>query len=301
MVGALVLASIDSVPSELVDNAIVLGVLSFIVAFVFLIDMSEKMGRKEKTHTTQTDTSSIDRHFTKGYHIGTVSSEVNLVDHDGNDRKSIYNQSMRSKNSESMNIQANPMHSQSPPPNSSHHQQQHMDAKSTGASSGYNSYHNHQNSHEENYNPPSHISEDIVQSKTYPTAQMPTFSKVKQGQYPTVVNHLESEPYKKILSRASNPNTYSRYHDPTHQENPTFYEDFSKFRQESYYQGPKVDNKLMVIRDYSAERRQSQCNCHHPEHEDGVKAGYVAKVAKLYDDQSKINHSREPRSLDTHV
>jgi hypothetical protein len=312
-IGALVLAAIDSVPSELVDNAIVLGVLSFIVAFVFLIDMSEKMGKREKTHTTQTDTSSIDRHFTKGYHIGTVSSEVNLVDHDGNDRKSIYNQSMRSKNSESINIQSNPMHNQSPPPNSSHHhhQQQHMDAKSTGASSGYNSYQNHQHagsiSHEENYHPPSHISEDIVQSKTYPTAQMPTFSKVKHGQYPTVVNHLESEPYKKILSRTSNPNTYSRYQDQAHQENPTFYEDFSKFRQESYYQGPKVDNKLMVIRDYSSERRQSQCNCHHPEHEDGVKAGYVAKVAKLYDDQSKVNdisknyHSREPRSLDTHV
>lgn len=268
--------------------------------------MSEKMGKKEKSHTTQTDTSSIDRHY-GSKNIGTVSSEVNLVEHDGNDRRSIYNQSMRSRHSESMNIHSNPMinssHQQQSPQTVSGHQ--HNDSKSTAASSGYNSYHQHgPSSQDENFHP-SYVSEDIVQSKTYPTAQMPTFSKVKHGQYPTVVNHLESEPYKKILNRANTPNsTYSRYHDQSlHNENPTFYEDFSKFRQETYYQGPKVDNKLMVIRDYSAERRQT-CNCHHQDQhgDDGatIKSGYVAKVAKLYDDQLKSNR-KEPRSLDTHV
>lgn len=312
IIGALVLASIDQIPSELVDNAIVLGVLSFIVAFIFLIDMSEKLGRKEKSHTTQTDTSSIDRHFTKAHNIGTVSSEVNLVEHDGNDRKSIYNQSMRSRTSESMNIHANPMMNSPPHQQQTPSGHQHNDSKSTAASSGYNSYHQHgPSSHDENFHP-SFVTEDIVQAKTYPTAQMPTFSKVKHaGQYPTVVNHLESEPYKKILNRAT-PNVATspttRYHDQSlHHENPTFYEDFSKFRHESYYQGPKVDNKLMVIRDYSAERRQQACNCHHQDQHDEsnnqIKSGYVAKVAKLYDDQLKTNDSgrREPRSLDTHV
>lgn len=220
------LAAIDQVPNELVDNAIVLGVLSFIVAFIFLLDMaSEKVGKKEKSHTTQTDTISIDGHFSKNHKIGTVSSEVNLVEHDGNDRKSVHNQSMRSRHSDFINIQSNPM--QSP----SHHHEQ----KLTPTSSGYNSYHQHGGSPHE-HDEAQHF-EDIVETKTYPTPQMPTFSKVKQGQYPTVVNHLESEPYKKILSR-SNPNSYTRYHDQSRNlhENPTFYDDFNKFRQETYYQ-----------------------------------------------------------------
>jgi hypothetical protein len=222
--GALVLASIDQVPEELVDNAIILGILSFIVAFLFLLDMaSEKVGKKEKTHTTQTDTSSIDRHFTKSHNIGTVSSEVNLVDHDGNDRKSVHNHSMRSRNS---GFDLNNSNSMQQPLNVN-------EAKLTPASSGYNSYHQH--SHHESTQP----FEDIVESKTFPIAQMPTFSKVKQ--YPTVVNHLESEPYKKILSRSSTSqsNSHSRYHDQSrsiHHENPTFYDDFNKFRQETYYQ-----------------------------------------------------------------
>lgn len=214
------MASIDQVPEDLVDNAIVLGILSFIVAFLFLLDMSsEKVGKREKSHTTQTDTSSIDRHFTtKSPNINTVSSEVNLVEHDGNDRKSVHNQSVRSRNSDFINIQSNPMQ----------HSSNNHDAKLTPASSGYNSYHQH--GHED-----SQTFEDIVESKTFPTAQMPTFSKVKQ--YPTVVNHLESEPYKKILNRSQS-NSYSRYHDPPrmHHENPSFYDDFNRFRQETYYQ-----------------------------------------------------------------
>lgn len=221
------LAAIDQVPNELVDNAIVLGVLSFIVAFIFLLDMaSEKIGKKEKSHTTQTDTISIDTHFSKNHKIGTVSSEVNLIEHDGNDRKSVHNQSMRSRHSDFINIQSNPM--QSP----SHHE-----PKLTPTSSGYNSYHQHGGSPHDEHDG-QHF-EDVVETKVYPTPQMPTFSKVKQGQqYATVVNHLESEPYKKILNR-SNPNSYSRYHDQSkalHHENPTYYDDFAKFRQETYYQ-----------------------------------------------------------------
>lgn len=219
--GALVLASIDQVPEDLVDNAIVLGILSFIFAFFFLLDMSsEKVGKKEKSQTSQTDSSSIESHFAKSPNINTVSSEVNLVEHDGNDRKSVHNQSVRSKNSEFINIQSNPMQQ-----SSNNH-----DAKLTPASSGYNSYHQHGNEDSQSF-------EDIVETKTFPTAQMPTFSKVKQ--YPTIINHLESEPYKKILNRpASQPNSYSRYHDQSrmHHENPSFYDDFNRFRQETYYQ-----------------------------------------------------------------
>jgi hypothetical protein len=362
-----VLASIDQVPDELIDNAIILGVLSFVVAFLFLIDMSEKMGRKGKTDATQTDTSSIDRHFGRSLNIGTVNSELNLVEHDGNDRKRSVsqNQSVRSKASEVMNIQSNPMslHSQSSSMGSQTQQQQQQqqqqypklqNLKQTQQPQSFNEFQNqhhqqhqqtppqqqqqqqqsfgnsyhihHSHADEENLHPSasSYVTEDVVQTKTYPTAQMPTFSKVKQ--YPTIVNHLEMEPYKKILNRSTqqsptrSTSPYSRYQDqtPMHHENPTFYDDFAKYRNESYYQGPKVDQvgKLMVIRDYSSEK--NACNCqprdNSIEQQDDnvtVKSGYVSQVAKLWDEKSKANYDpakiaqqRErdnSRTLNTHV
>ena len=41
--------------------------------------------------------------------------------------------------------------------------------------------------------------EDYVQRQIFPSAQTPVFAKVKPA--PTIINHFESEPYKKILSR----------------------------------------------------------------------------------------------------
>lgn len=345
------LASIDQVPDELIDNAIILGVLSFIVAFLFLIDMSEKIGRKGKTDATQTDTSSIDRHFGRSLNIGTVNSELNLVEHDGNDRnRSVsQNQSVRSKASEVMNIQSNPMshHSQSSSIGSQtqqqqqqqqnfkqpqslnefqnqHHQQYQQTQQQQSSGNSYHIHHSHAGEEILHPSASSYVTEDVVQTKTYPTAQMPTFSKVKQ--YPTIVNHFESEPYKKILNRSTqqsptrSTSPYSRYQDqtPTHHENPTFYDDFTKYRNESYYQGPKVDQvgKLMVIRDYSSEKHA--CNCQprdsNVEQQDDnvtVKSGYVSQVAKLWDEKSKANYDpakiaqqRErdnSRTLNTHV
>lgn len=202
---------------------------------------------------------------------------------------------MRSRDSEFINLQPGPI-------NQSQHN---FDLKLTPSSSGYNSYHHHhhhQSGHDDSHSQPF---EDIVESKTFPTAQMPTFSKIKH--YPTVVNHLESEPYKKILSRStSQSNSYSRYHDQSrmHHENPSFYDDFNKFRQDTYYQvrlkitakifiseifliflkGPKVDQvgKLMVIRDYSGHHQQSNqqpCNCQENQNNEKViKSGYVSQV-----------------------
>ncbi|KAG5682180.1 hypothetical protein PVAND_011548 [Polypedilum vanderplanki] len=276
-VAALVLASIDQVPDDLIDNAIILGVLSLLVAFLFLIDMSEKMGGRGKSDATQTDTSSIDRHFTRTQNIGTINSQVNLMDHDANDRKSSHNQSIRSKNSEFINIQQNPM---TLTVNNDHQMSDFQHQKQSASSTS--------DYHEDNHS--SFISEDIVQSKTYPTPQVAT--KIKQ--YPTIVNHLETEPYRKILNKSQQQSSYTRYHDQsqTHHENPTFYDDFAKYRQESYYPAPKIDSgKLMVIRDYSNERHI--CNCqlqHDSETQDDnltIKSGYVSQVAKLWDDRTK--------------
>lgn len=326
------MASIDQIPEELVDNAILLGALSFIVGFIFLIDMSEKMVQGGKSDATQTDTSSIDRHFSRNQNIGTVNSELNLIEHDENDmRRSVQNQSMRSTKASSdvMNIQSNPLSHNGHSMNSNQQNRQtneYPNQKSvtvTQSLDGRNTHHHHHHHSIDDNIHPSYVSEDVVQTKTYPTAQMPTYSKVKH--YPTVINHFESEPYKKILNRANNQQVqvpYARYHDQSQSlhENPTFYDDFTKYRQETYYQGPKVDHvvkndhtsKLMVIRDYSSENHTCNCqmvdNDNEPQDDNAtIKSGYVSQVAKLWDDRTK-NHQdtvrisqKENISLNTHV
>lgn len=53
--GGLVLAAIDQVPHALIDNAIVMGLLSFLVAFIFLIDLSDPLPMR-RVSTVQTET-----------------------------------------------------------------------------------------------------------------------------------------------------------------------------------------------------------------------------------------------------
>lgn len=53
-IGGVVFSAFDQVPSDLHDNAIVLGCLSFFVAFLMLIDLADPMAR-HTTDTTQTD------------------------------------------------------------------------------------------------------------------------------------------------------------------------------------------------------------------------------------------------------
>lgn len=282
-IGALVFASIDQVPDELIDNAVILGVLSFLVAFLFIIDMSEKMETKGKTDSTQTDTSSIDRHFIKSQNIGTVSSELNLIEHDENDRRNSRNQSVRSKSSSHPNVQGN-----------DNTETFISDVDNQTQPNSFNKFHVHLPTSSQEGSIDNHeiISSDIVRAKTYPSIQTPT--KVKH--YPTIVNHFESEPYRKIFNRPTQQqSSYSRYHDQTKthgsaNDSSTFYDDFSKYRQDSYYQGPKVD-QLMVIRDYSNE--QHTCSCHEGDIPDNmtIKSGYVSQVAKLWDDRSKNQES----------
>ncbi|KAL7032845.1 hypothetical protein ACKWTF_007410 [Chironomus riparius] len=295
-VGALVFAAIDQVPDELIDNAVILGVLSFFVAFLFLIDMSEKMSSKAKTDATQTDTNSIDRNFSRSPKIGTVNSELNLIDHDENDRRNTQNQSIRSRGSSVQNVQSDGISSKVTDTASIIANEGMMnDFENQGQSHSINKYHihtslpNHEHIHE------GFVTSDVVRAKTYPTIQMPT--KVKQ--YPTIVNHFESEPYKKILHRSTQqqPSSYTRYHDQTqiHNDMPTYYDDFSKFRHDTYYQGPKVD-QLMVIRDYSNEPHSCNCQTRDNEKQDDnvtVKSGYVSQVAKLWDDRTKKSQDQE--------
>ena len=305
------LASIDQVPDELIDNAIVLGCLSFFVAFVFLIDMSEKMG-KRRSDATQTDTSSIDRHYTKSLSSTTINSQANLMDSDETSRRN--RESMRSGNGQ-MNVisQQNGAHLQqsknpfvSHQPTIDHMQQQYIQEQP------FTDHHVDQNFHSQSQSmqsaqhfPSTSYSEDIVETQTLPTVQQPVFSKVKQA--PTPVSHLETEPYRKILSRTNQPVPYTRYHDQAkHHNDPTFYDDFNSFRKQSYYQGPKVDQgKLMVIRDYSQERAPQQqqeqkhaCSCQSEHGIEGenleqdntaIKSGYVSQVAKLWDNRMKSN------------
>lgn len=55
IMGGLVLAAIDQVPHALIDNAIVMGLLSFLVAFIFLIDLSDPLPMRRTSHV-QTNT-----------------------------------------------------------------------------------------------------------------------------------------------------------------------------------------------------------------------------------------------------
>lgn len=285
--GGLVLASIDQVPEDLIDNAIVLGCLSFFVAFIFLIDMSEKMG-KRRTDATQTDTSSIDRH-NKSTSMTTLNSQANLMTADANDGRN--RDSMRSQR-----ITSNPFHEQ----------MQQAAIQDPNYPYGLHSAQPY---------PTTTYAEDVVETQTLPSAQLPVFSKVKQ---PPAVNHFETEPYKKILSRTNQP--FARYQDQAHQHqhDPSFYDDFNNYRKQTYYQGPKVDQEKLVIRDYSKQPQQQQqqhaCNCQN--HQEGevqdqenlaIKSGYVSQVAKLWDNRMKSNqgsirsHQRDIKGLNTVV
>lgn len=302
------LASIDQVPEELIDNAIVLGCLSFFVAFVFLIDLSEKMA-KRRTDATQTDSNSIDRHYSKSLSMTTINSQANLVESDENNRRN--RESMRSnlRQPDMNSQQTNPFVEQQPvsepqrlvahngaaqQQTQPHQQQQFTEYHDQGFHSQPHSIHSTQQF------PTTTYAEDVVETNILPTAQMPVFSKVKQT--PMAVNHLESEPYKKILHRSNQP--YTRYHDPAqhHHNDPSFYDDFNSYRQQTYYQGPKVDQGKLVIRDYSQHPHEHKqpCNCQnhqcgesggHEKEGGTMKAGYVSQVAKLWDSRMKSNES----------
>lgn len=55
--GGLVLAAIDQVPHALIDNAIIMGLLSFLVAFIFLIDLADPLPMRRVSHV-QTEANS---------------------------------------------------------------------------------------------------------------------------------------------------------------------------------------------------------------------------------------------------
>lgn len=301
----MVLASIDQIPEELIDNAIVLGCLSFFVAFVFLFDLSERMG-KRRTDGTQTDTSSIDRH-NKSTSMTTLNSQANLMDSDGNERRN--RDSMRLNGQREAEVQtvaqsSNPFvnYEQSIDPMK---QKYILNVPGENYVVHQQDQHQHFQPHSQPHSvqsmqqfPQTTYMQDFVETQTLPTVQTPVFSKVKQP--PTVINHLETEPYKKILSRTNQQpleqSPYSRYQDQAQQHHdPSFYDDFNSYRKQTYYQGPKVDQGKLVIRDYSQQPTKHSCNCQNHDEEEvqdensAIKSGYVSQVAKLWDSRMKPN------------
>lgn len=270
--------------------------------------MSEKMG-KHRSDATQTDSSSIDRHYTKSQSTTTVNSQANLMESDENNGKN--RESMRSTGQrEATSQQAVAQSQQSSNPFVNQPTNDQRQSTSQENSSLEQSYHVHY--------PTSTYSEDVIETQTLPSAQNPVFSKVKQN--PTILNHFETEPYKKILTRSNQPNSYTRYHDTAqqHHRDPTFYDDFDSYRKQTYYQGPKVDQGKLVIRDYSQQSQKPHtCNCQNQNCEenegqeqqssDALKPGYVSQVAKLWDDRMKSNqgsvrsHQKDIKGLNTIV
>ena len=162
--------------------------------------------------------------------------------------------------------------------------------------------------------PSQYVSEEFVQTQTLPTVQQPIFAKVKQ---PTILNHFETEPYKKILNRSTQqpppPHqqqqqqyssvAHKRYQDPPNfNDNMSYAEDFDTRNKQTYYPGQKVDQGKMIIRDYSKQKSEAaKCNCneqHEQTDEDNeespIKSGYVSHVAKLWDNRMKSSHKISP-------
>jgi hypothetical protein len=268
------------------------------VAFLFLVDMSEPDEKsKRRTDETQTDTNSIDRHFIKTQSSTTINSQANLME-----TSATHTDTLRSNKSIGPNISSNPFIINE------------LETKNL----------DQQNSLNSRAGGDSAFAEDIVESHSLPSMQLPVFSKVKQmNPNSVVVNHLESEPYRKILQRTNQnqPYTYTRYHDtalqhqhqPSH--DPTSYDDFHNYQKQSYYQGPKVDQGKLVIRDFSQQQRD---NYNYPkshaadESEDDIesgamKVGYVSQIAKFWDNRatsknsSTKSHQKEFKGLNTIV
>lgn len=238
------LASIDQIPDDLIDNAIVLGCLSFFVAFVFLIDLSEKMG-KRRSDATQTDTSSIDRHYAKSQSLTTLNSQANLMDSEETNRKN--RESMRSTNVRTENSQQE--FSQTQQSSNPFVNNQHSSSQTPQHFSGQDqSFTEHAQHNYHVHYPSGTFAEDFVETQTLPSPQMPVFSKVKQS--PAVISHLETEPYKKILTRSNqsqDKHSYNRYHDQARSHHdPSFYDDFNSYRKQTYYQGPRVCPQSLI-------------------------------------------------------
>lgn len=273
-VGGLVFASIDQIPGELIDNAIILGCLSFFAAFLLLVDMSEPVDephKKRRSGTTQTDAASIDQHFPKSHSSATVNSQANLME--PTSLESVKNaHEIRSKTVVTSSNNPFIMNEQQ-----SHNVDQQNSLNSRTGDSAF--------------------AEDIVESHSLPSMQMPVFSKVKPT--PTIaVHHLESEPYRKIIQGSNHPQQqqsqpYSRYHDTALQhQDPSFYDDFNSMRKQTYYQGPKVDQGKLVIRDYSNRSPQVDVDPGNVP----MQPGYVHQVASYWNSRSMDRKDGSQRS-----
>lgn len=370
-------AAIDQVPSDLHDNAIILGCLSFFVAFLFLIDLGDPMGRK-RSGATQTDTNSIDRNDQSKKQIAVISNNANVVssgsganavfaenlnqpdqtDHQANNlQKNAPSTAIKPKN---LNVRLPPKTQtqtqyletdfneqeaaerfQRAPMQSRNYSQNYRQPKMEAPENHYmeeaaedefeyhngtpQNYRNHnQNLMQESQQMNHNMREDYVQRQIFPTAQTPVFAKVKPA--PTIINHFESEPYKKILSRPTqfqqrpNQQYYPQRHvHPQHNhqnprqqlyhDNANYVDDFAVYRHQTYVQASKVDQGKLVIRDYSKKAQpQKKCDCNHPncagpnhfEEEPAnpikIRPGYVANVAKIFD--SRMMRVSKPEQQD---
>lgn len=263
--GGLVFASIDQIPGELIDNAIILGCLSFFAAFLLLVDMSEPLDEhKRRSGATQTDAASIDRQFPKSHSSVTVNSQANLMEPTSLESTGKVRDSMRSEHQMHKEI---PVASNNPFIMNEQQQTRNLEQQnSLNSRTGDSAF-----------------AEDMIESHSLPTMQIPVFSKVKPT--PTIaVHHLESEPYRKILQPQQQPTPYTRYHDTALQhQDPSFYDDFNSIRKQTYYQGPKVDQgKLLVIRDYSKQKNVDDADLDSAP----MKPGYVHQVASFWNNRS---------------
>lgn len=279
----LILASIDQILPDLYDNAIILGALSFVVGFLYLIDLSDPLARKIPT-TTQTDATMAQGTSSMQSNVGQIQKSVKISKDVQTGTDSLPTTPQLQYNSRTNTL------------------------RSLSRQSQYN------NNGHSNHGVDMHEI-DIVETKNYPERQSPVFSKVK---LPTEKKPTKQKDVARNYYNRGFLEPWEELESPIIVKPPSVSPSRGSFRTRSpdvyhsntYVQAPPVDKGLTVIRksrpvrytyypDYSLDEKEHE----EEEQPQPIRRGYVAQAAALWDSRvsGKSVRSLRPGSTDTNV
>lgn len=281
------LAAFDQVPSELHDNSLILGGLSFLVGFIMLFDLSDPMARLV-ADTTQTD-DNLTIQSTETHNQATLSTN-NIHKNNNNDRTDV---------GQKTNIE----NTTSELPT----QRMTITSLATG--------------------PPYHRdSVDFVQMEQMPHAQQPIFEQVlipekKRSIVTKVPDPGTNAAHREIIHRQPPMHSTSYYDEYRPSEvAPRYPMHAINMRQPSRFRDIEDGGPMMVIRDYSRVIPQSNGGCgstaHHynvmnssnennkrrtqtHQQPDPIRPGFVANAAKMWNRraQQSMDHRGELNTI----
>lgn len=306
IMGGLVLASIDQIPYALIDNAIIMGLLSFLVAFIFLIDLSDPLAMR-RISTTQTADQTT-------HEIGT-QSEVdgppgksqrnggaivkNMIQH-----QQTYLGQPKDKDGQLPVTPERRIPPNLPPPKQQvvvHHSGNHTpqrpvrglspsdgDYSQGGQQTSDNHHHHHRNHHSPvRSQSPQDESEGTVQGPVFSHLLTPEKMRAQKGKVNTKGAFIVDEIPK---SRAG-----SRYSDA----NQGYSEDetMSRIPEQSYVKTLEVDRIPRAVSSPSCRTRTGETNRDCEEINSPITPGYVVHAAKMWDSRAKpIQSAKYPNT-----